>query len=255
MFVLTIVSGLFVLRDRNRFRRTGKQWLGMAWLGVGDALNILLFFAAYRATTVAVAVLTHYLTPIFVAIAAPFALRERATLRTGIAVAIAFVGLALILPWGQKSGDAASSTWLGAALGAGSAVFYASNVLVNKGLARAFTPSELMFYHGVVSVLVLALFVPGHAWATLDGEHARALGVVAIGAVGPGALSGLLFVWGLRHVPASHASTLAMLEPFVATMIGVAMGQALGATAIAGGLLILAGGALVVLQPRAQPVA
>ena len=36
-------------------------------------MNVLLFFAAYK-LTIAVSVLTHYLTPIFVALAAPLLL-------------------------------------------------------------------------------------------------------------------------------------------------------------------------------------
>ena len=55
----------------------------MAWLGVGDALNAYFFFEAYQRTSVAIAVLTHYLAPLFIAIGAPLLLRER-TERDGL---------------------------------------------------------------------------------------------------------------------------------------------------------------------------
>jgi drug/metabolite transporter (DMT)-like permease len=225
-------------------RRARGHWLGIAWLGFADALNFVLFFAAYRATSVAIAVLTHYLTPILVAIAAPFALRERATARTAIAVAVSFGGLLLLLdPWDaeRRAGDV-----LGAALGAGSAVFYASNVLVNKRLSVVFRPTELMFFHGVIATPLLALFVPHETWGGID-LHAAA--IIAAGALGPGALAGLFFVWGLRDLPASHVSTLTLLEPLVAVVAGaVAFGEHLGAGALGGAALILAGAAAVVWQ-------
>jgi drug/metabolite transporter (DMT)-like permease len=257
MTVLTLVSGPFSRLDRpTRIRaevasgtylgRTWRDWAGIAWLGVADAMNVYLFFGAYQRTTVAVAVLTHYLTPIFVAMTAPLVLRERADARTYVAVATAFAGLVLLLaPW---DGAARAAGLVGAAFGAGSAVLYASNVLVSKGLT-AFSASELMFFHGFLAVPILALLVPREAWSTLD---ARAVGIVALGSVGPGALAGLFFVWGLRRVPASHASTLTLLEPLVAVLVGaLAFGETLPARAMVGGALILGGAALVVARRAA----
>ena len=69
-------------------------------------------------------------------------------------------------------------------------------------------------------------------------------------ALGPGALAGLAFVWGLRRMPAAHASTLTLLEPLVAVLVGAAVfGEPLGAPALAGGALILGGALAVVTQP------
>ena len=239
MLVVTVASLPVMLRDRVDARPTRGQWAGVVWLGIGDALNVVLFFAAYQRTTVAIAVLTHYLTPIFVAVLAPLVLRERAGSRTFAAVGVAFAGLVLMLePW-VGPGELA-----GAALGAGSAVFYASNVLVNKRLVRAFSGSELMFFHGLVATPLLFALVPGDQYARVSRD---ALWAVLGGALGPGALCGLLFVWGLRRIPASQASVLTLLEPFVAVVLAAAvMGQSVGALALVGGALILAGAVLVV---------
>lgn len=242
MAVLTVASLPVMLRDRVRAKPTLGQWAGVGWLGIGDALNVVLFFAAYQRTTVAIAVLTHYLTPIFVALAAPIVLREKGRARTAFAVGVAFAGLVLLLePWRVGLGRA---DVIGAALGAGSAVFYASNVLVNKRLAKAFSGSELMFFHGLVATPMLFALVPSHEYAAVS-RHA--LGIVLIGALGPGALGGLLFVWGLRRIAASHASVLTLLEPFVAVLLAAAvMGESVGPVSFAGGALILGGAVLVV---------
>ncbi len=242
MGVLTLASVPFMLRDRVYAKPTLSQWLAVAWLGIGDALNVMLFFAAYQRTTVAIAVLTHYLTPIFVAVAAPMILAEKTRARTFAAVAVAFFGLVLLLePWRVGLGR---DDVVGAALGAGSAVFYTSNVLVNKRLVKAFSGSELMFFHGLVATPLLFALVPTSEYA-LVSRHA--LGIVTLGALGPGALAGLMFVWGLRRVAASHASVLTLLEPFVAVVLAAAMmGERVPPVAACGGLLILAGAILVV---------
>jgi len=244
MAVITVVSGVACLRDRIARPAPWRARAWVAWLGVGDAMNVLLFFAAYK-LTIAVSVLTHYLTPVFVAIAAPLVLGERRTLRTTVAIAVSFGGLATML---APSGGGASAVVLeSAALGAGSALFYASNVVVNKFVADSYSTSETMFWHGVVATPLLAAFVGPSAWAAIEP---RAAVFLAIASIGPGALAGLAFVWGLRRMPAAHASTLTLLEPLVSIVLGaVALGEPLGVRSAAGGALILAGSLAVMTAP------
>lgn len=235
MAAITVASAPVVLRDRVRARASLAHWLGVSWLGFADAMNVLLFFRAYAVTTVPIAVTTHYLAPVLVAALSPVVLRERSNARVWVAVSIALAGLALMLrPWGGGLGpqDAA-----GALLGAGSAVFYASNVLVNKRLVSVFSGAEMMFWHGVFAAPLLALAVPREAWASV---HPGAALVLALGGVGPGAFAGLLFVWALRRIPASHAMTLTLIEPLTAFVVGfAALRQPVSAVSFGGGALIL----------------
>ena len=85
MAVITAATGVTSLRDRRPGKATARERCWVAYLGVADAFNVLLLFAAYE-ITVGVAVLAHYLTPILVAIASPLLLRERLTRRTVVAV-------------------------------------------------------------------------------------------------------------------------------------------------------------------------
>jgi drug/metabolite transporter (DMT)-like permease len=245
MAVITLVTGLAMLVDRVPGRATWRVRGWVAWLGVADAFNILLFFAAYR-LTIAVSVLAHYLAPIFVAIAAPFVLRERMTPRMVLAIATSFAGLAVMLV-PSAAGSGSHAVWLSALLAAGSAAFYASNVIVNKFVVREMSASETMFWHGVVATPLLAAFVPPGAWARVDGRAALFLGVASIV---PGALAGLAFVWGLRRMPAAQASTLTLLEPLVSIALGaLALGERLGLHTAVGGALILTGSLLVMSPP------
>jgi drug/metabolite transporter (DMT)-like permease len=240
MVVITIVSAGFVRFDRVKVKATPLQWLGIAWLGFADAMNILLVFLAYKTTTVGIAVTTHYLAPVLVAAFSPLVLGERPSRRTWTAVGIALSGLVLMMRlWAD---DFSHTDALGAFYGAGSAVFYASNVLVNKRLIPAFSGTELMFWHGIVATPVLAAFVPHDAWHV---DRHTAL-VLTLGGIGPGALGGLLFVWAIRRIPASHAMTLTLLEPLTAFVVGIAaLHQSMHAIGVIGGALILIAAALV----------
>ncbi|MCL2448498.1 MAG: DMT family transporter [Polyangiaceae bacterium] len=247
--VITCASGLATVRDRSARRPSWKACGWVVWLGVTDAFNVLLFFAATR-ITIGVAVLSHYLTPVFVAVASPFALREKIGRRTGAAVVASLLGLAVMLA-PTRADVSARALLTCAALGAGSAFFYASNVIANKFVVDELTTSEAVFLHGLIATPLLAAFVPPAAWAAVDP---RAAGFLAAIAIWPGAIAALAFNWGLRRMPAAHASTLTLLEPLVAVLLGAAVfGEPLGPPSLAGAALVLGGAFAVVTQAQPPP--
>ena len=85
-----------------------------------------------------------------------------------------------------------------------------------------------------------ALFRP---WAPSLGGRSPA---ILVGAIGGG-----LFYFGLQRIAAQRAAVLTYLEPLVASLVGaLAFGELPGPIGVAGGLLILASGAAVALQPQ-----
>jgi drug/metabolite transporter (DMT)-like permease len=236
MLVITLFAfAVMPFEKREPRARTMRDWAGVAWLGVADALNVLLLFVAYAKTSVAIAVTTHYLAPIFVAIGAPIFLREEEKRGARLAAFGGLVGLALLLrPW---SSELRASDMLGAAAGAASAIFYASNVLVNKTLVRKFTPIELMAWHGVFATPLLFFIAPFHEFGKLTLGGAALL---TVGGIGPGALGGIFFIWALKEIRAADAATLTLLEPLVAVGIAVfGYGDHLSAVSWLGASIIL----------------
>ena len=77
-------------------------------------------------------------------------------------MAVSFAGLAVMLGPGP-TGAGTAAIWQSAALGAGSALFYASNVIGNKFVIEAFSTSEVMFWHGIVATPLLAALRPARA--------------------------------------------------------------------------------------------
>ena len=240
--VIAIVALPLALREgRGRWDRTTVMLL-LAYT-IGDAVNVLTFFSAMTVTTVAIAVLTHYLAPILIALAAP---RVDGVHVKGarIAAVVALAGLVIVLePWRGVRGD----VLLGAALGAASAVAYAANVFFGRRLADRIGPASVMSYHSVLAaVLVLPFAVSGLAtvsWADV--------GLIAAGASTIGAISGVAFVAGLQRIGAARTAVLTYAEPLVAVGVGALVwNEPLRPLAALGGALVLAAGIHVARQAR-----
>lgn len=237
---------LALVERRRAPQRTARDWALVAVFGASDALNCGLYFAALHSTSVAVATLTHYLAPLLVALTAPLVLKEPRRAGTGVALAGALLGLLVLLgPW-QSTGPAAP-VFPGALLGGASALFFAAGVLFNKHLSRRFGPAELLVFHMPTALVVLAALVPAGGWTLSFGSAAW----LVAGAVGPGAIAGVLFVRALSRVPAARASVLTFIEPLTAVAIAsLAWDQPFGAHSLLGGGAILTAGYWVMREPR-----
>lgn len=241
--VMGLVALPLSLRDRTpQWDRT--TYLLLAGNTLTDALNVITFFAAIQKTTVAIAVLTHYLAPILIALAAPRieGTRTRGALPAAI---VALTGLVIVLePW-RTGGDAGAFT--GALLGLASAVCYAANTFVVKRTAARLGAARAMSYHSLAAaVLMLPLAVSGFATVTWFD-----LGLLSAGSMSIGAVSGIVFVLGLERIGAERASILTFVEPLVAVLVGVLVwDEPLRPLAIVGGALVVAAGIHVAKQAR-----
>lgn len=243
--LVTVAPGAW--RDRPAARRPARAWLAIGTLGACDALNALLFFWAMHKTSLAIAVLSHYLAPVLIATGAPFVLRERLRGTTALALGVALGGLVLLLePWHAETHGAL----VGALFGAGSAVFYAGNILLTKRIQHLFSPREILAWHMPVALVVLALCIPAGGFSI----GLVPLLLVAAAAVVAGAAAGVLFLSGLVRVDASRAAVLTLLEPTVAVFIGALVwNEPLGLAEMAGAALVL-GGAAAVMRSRGHPL-
>jgi len=239
---MAIVTLPLALRERPaRWDRTA-IWLLLANTAC-DVTNLITFFAAMQVTTVAIAVLTHYLAPILIALAAP-RIEGVVTRGARLAALVALAGLAIMLePWrGVHDG-----VLVGAALGTASAVAYAGNVFVSRRLADRIGPARVISYHSALAAVVTLPFAVS-GLATVSWAN---VGVLAAGATLPGAFAGVLFVAGLQRIGAARAGVLAFAEPVVAVCVGAFVwGEPLRPLSALGGALVLAAGIHVARQAR-----
>jgi DME family drug/metabolite transporter len=101
--IAVVLCPLALSATRQAQRRNAKEWWLIGAFGLSDALNCVLYFAALQTTSVAIAVLTHYLAPLVVALGAPLALGERRRRGMLLAVALGLFGLTLLVREAQPA--------------------------------------------------------------------------------------------------------------------------------------------------------
>ena len=227
----------------------GRWPLGqVAIAGAGVAIYQLAFFQAVADTGVAVgAIVAIGSGPVFAGILERI-LDGAWPGRTWLAAtALATTGVA-VLSLASASDASLSARGIGLALVSG--LGYATYTIVAKRLLRlGHEPVAVMgASFGVGAVLLLPVLLLGDtAWLHTPGGLALALylGIV------PTALAYSLFARGLQSLDASEVTTLVLAEPLTATVLGVVvLGERVGAGGVVGGLLVLAGLAVLALPRR-----
>ena len=227
-------------------RRLPRRKLGQL-VGQGAILTInwILFFGALGLANVATAELLGYMGPVFVAALAPFVTGERFDRRIVLPMLLALGGIVVILA-PQGLGVASGRQLLGASLAFASALTYAWLLLRSKRLLVGVSGMALMLIEYVVAAVLL---LPVVAWLYLHGQAPTTVGfygALAVLGVVQTAFASMLFLTGLRRVRTDHAAILTYAEPASAVIFAAAfLGEPLTIATIAGGAMVVAGGALV----------
>jgi drug/metabolite transporter (DMT)-like permease len=192
---------------------------------------------------VAIAVLTHYLTPVMVALAAPRIDGVAVPGARGAAIT-ALIGLVIILePWHAP----AEGALLGALLGTISAVFYTLNTFTVRRIAARIGPARALSCHGFLIAIAMIPLMLGH----LGSLSLGGVGLIATGATLIGALAGVVYGLGLVRIGSARAAILTFFEPIVAVALGALVwGESLHITALIGGALVLGAGIQVARKAR-----
>ena len=222
----------------RRLRTLGRRdvFLALGLGAVGYGAQAACYFAALERMDASLLALVLYTFPAMVAVAAIALGRDRASLRTGVALVLAGTGLALVL-----TGAAAGSLRPAATvLGLGAAAVYTVYILTSEGIATRVDPLALatLVCTGAAVTLTGAALVTGGldpAAVTAPGWlWLASLAVVStVGAIA-------LFFAGLRRVGPTAAAILSTLEPVVTVALASAVfGETLGPVQLAGGALVL----------------
>lgn len=190
--------------------------------------------------------------PIFAALLEWIVDRRRPDLRWAIATAVAAIGIVLLTLGGRVAPlDSATAPAhaalapLGVALalaaGFGYALYaFAGAKLIGRGATSTGAMGALFLVGGVACLVWLAFIGIGPL-----GSPAGLATIAYLGLV-PMAIAYLLFDYGLRSLRSSTATTIALLEPVVATLLAVAVvGERLAPTGWSGLVMVVVGVALL----------
>jgi drug/metabolite transporter (DMT)-like permease len=223
----------------------------------GVALVQWLYFVAIARLPVGIALLLEFTAPVIVALWARFVQHKDLGRVVWLALGLALGGLALVTQvWAGTTLDT-----VGLIAGLGAAASLATYYVVGERVVVGRDTASLAFWAFVVATVMWSLVHPWWTvpWAALATDvplqgamsnmtvpaWALVAWIVVLGTIAPF----LLVIGALRHVPATRAGIVGMVEPVFAGVIAWAwLGEVLTPVEVAGALVVLIGVSLAQLS-------
>ena len=240
LVAVALPSGVRRLRVRPR-----ELPLLVAYGLAGFLLVPMLYFVAISRLPVGIALLFEYTAPLLVVLWARFGQRQPVQPRLWVGLAASLVGLACVAEaWGDLHLDGT-----GIAAGLGAAILLAGYFILGAHGVAGRDPMSLTAWAFGVAAVAGAVVTPW--WDFPIGVLTQRSGgvpvwllclyVVVLGSIVPYSLVAA----ALRHLPATSAGIIGMVEPVMAAAVAwLALGEHLNVAQLSGGVLVLAGVAL-----------
>jgi drug/metabolite transporter (DMT)-like permease len=246
--------GLFLLVlavEPGRLRLARREWpLLLVYGVVGVALVQWLYFVAIARLPVGLALLLEFTAPVIVALWARFVQHQDLGRSLWLALTLCLGGLTLV----AQVWDGIALDLIGVVAGLGAALSLATYYIAGKRAVTGRDTLSLAFWAFVVAT---AFWTVVHPWwtvpwtslgVTVDLQGALdqvtvpvwwlVVWIVLLGTVAPF----LLVIGALRHLPATQAGIIGMVEPVIAGVVAwVWLGEALDAPQIVGAAIVLTG--------------
>lgn len=228
-------------RSKELISFKGMGFWTLVFLGIITTSNNSLFNLSVKATTIANAVLTHYLAPIFLLFFGLYFFKEKIEKISIVALVISLTGLILMLTPQELS--LGNMHFVGLLLGTASAVLFASEIIAKKKLSLSYKADVITIWFFVLTIILLLPFTSISSIGQMNIINWVMLvlyGTIVI------ALGVSLFISGTRDTKAQHIGVLSYLEPLGAIILGfLLLSEQLTVFTILGGALILFGGYLI----------
>ena len=233
-FLLAVCAARKTPPDKAAIRRNLK-WLLPCGIAMG--FNWILLFEAYRYTTVAVATLCYYLSPVIILLLSPLVLREKLTPLKAGCIAMALVGMFLVSGVVQSGGSGFNAT--GIALGLGAALFYAFIVLCSKQLKDISSYDTTIMELGISAVVMVIynLLTVDFTSLTCPPLGLASLAVVAVFHTG---VCYALYFGSIAALPAQTSALFSYIDPVVAILLSaLVLREPMDVLSAVGAVLIL----------------
>jgi DME family drug/metabolite transporter len=232
-----------------------RAWLRIDWRDlpffalfglVGVAIFYIVYAYAINLAGMAVAAVLLYTAPAWVVVLSWRLFAERVDGRKIVALLLTLAGCFLIV--GAYDLAHVSLNLAGIVLSLASGLTYGLYIIFNKYALRKYSPWTVLTYAiGIGSALLLFTQSPATLVSALASP--AQIGWLLAMAIVPTLGGNLLFVSGLRYLPAGVASIVATLEPVMAALLAfLVLGERLQPPQLVGGVMVV--GAVLLIYRR-----
>lgn len=229
---------------RETWRVTRRELFFFLILGGGlYTAQSSLYFSSVKYIPTALAALLLYLYPLFVAILAFVIDKERFSGKMLVAAVLSLSGMAVVLKAPISTID-----WYGAAMAASAAGVYSLYILLSNRVLATVPPVLTSAYVAAFASLSLVLLGITTGAARFDFPVTAWPAIIAVALVST-VLAMATFFGGIKLLGPARASLISTVEPVItAGCAAVLFGEQLAALQYFGGILVLAGAVLVILE-------
>jgi drug/metabolite transporter (DMT)-like permease len=233
---------LTVVLFRISFRIPLTSWFVGLFIGLLTAGHWVTFYKSVQLSTVAIGLVTLYTYPLLTALVEPM-LHKQWPQRKPLLLSIFGLLGVVFMSWGSLNSQASIVAIL---LGLSSSLFFTVRNVSSKYLA-ANIPSLLQMWIQVLTTLIVLMialgFSPIMQASTNNWLMLTLLGIVFV------ALPHTLFLYCLKHIKASSASLMSMIQPVYAIVLAIiVLGEIPSLYEIAGGAIILITATLATME-------
>lgn len=235
-----------VLKDRKSLKIKLKD----IWCFVGTGIISLTcfnicYFTTIQKTSMAVAAILLYTSPVFVVLLSAILFKEKLTIGKIVALAIAFVGCVLVTGVVSSGGLVmnAAGIMIGICSGFGYALYSIfSRYAIQKGYGSMTISFYTFIFASVGMLLISPFFCPVNLTIIKfsSGEPVRDTFLMVGIAIVATVLPYVLYTMGLSGVENGEAGIMASIEPVVASILGIVIyKETLAVTTLVGIILVL----------------
>ena len=241
--VIILLAALLVL-DRKLLRISPRD----IWMFIGTGLFSIVFFTVSYFTTqqlvsLSTASVLLYTAPCFVVIMSAILFKEKLTRNKVLALALAFAGC--VFATGIGMNDLNIGVLYGIMAGFG----YALYSIFSKYALVKYKLLTILFYTFLVASVCLLPFCDLPQIAVACSEQTVIINILALGILCT-IVPYYFYTVGLKGMDAGKASIIAFVEPMVATVLSICIGDPFGIMNIVGIMMIFC--SLVLLNHRAE---
>ena len=224
-------------------RPTPRQWIGVTLLGAtGVFVFNLCFMYALALIPASRASLIMALNPAITLLAAAMFLHERLTRHKVMGIALALVGVAVVLGHGNPLHLVSGGVGIGEIVMFGCPLSWAANTLIVRRMLPTMSAISSTTWSALTGTVMLALVAAATGAMLPEGVSWRAWTAIFFIAIFGTAIGLALFYDGVRRIGAARTSVFINLVPVFAVSLGViVLGEPLEASMLVGGALVIGG--------------
>jgi len=215
-FIALVFAFIFAFRERKKYIKIFFEYkFVLLSVGICALINGLTYFYSIKNTSIANALMTHYMTPVMVAVAAPFFLKERFTFIIFTALVLSILGLIIIID--PQKLQFKSNDFYGIIAGLISAVAYAVVIIIGRYIKTNINPLNYIIAQSGIAVFVMSFFCD---WNIFSFDQQSLFYLTTFGIFNI-FFAAILFFKSLTKVDASIVGIIGYIEPVGAIMLGI----------------------------------